>query len=101
MSGPQTMREALIAELIGDLDTLLTRTEALKTSLSGAADDVAKKLSATGDGIVLRIEKTGAQLLDDLSRDTKTINQQMQKAASAARIVIRTVLHGQPSRISM
>lgn len=84
MSSPQTMREALVAELIGDLDDLLARTEALKTSLPGAADDVAKKVTASGDGIILRIEKVGTQLLADLSHESKTISETMQRAASDA-----------------
>lgn len=43
MNAPRTAREALIAELLGDVDGLVTRVEALPALLSSAQD----KLSAT------------------------------------------------------
>ncbi len=48
MAGPQTTREALLAELLGDVGGLLDRMEVLKVDLPEVADDAADKIKAAG-----------------------------------------------------
>ena len=48
MAGPQTAREALLAELLGDVGGLLDRMEVLKVDLPEVADDAADKIKAAG-----------------------------------------------------
>lgn len=91
MSGPQTMREALIAELIGDLDTLITRTEELKAALPAAADKAADKVAGSADAMLGKIEQSASQLRADLARDAGIIAQTVQKAAGDAQAAAAVV----------
>jgi hypothetical protein len=49
MAGPQTTREALLAELLGDAGVLLDRIDALKVDLPEVAEDAADRVRAAGD----------------------------------------------------
>lgn len=52
MLGPRVSREALIAEMLGDLDTLVTRIETLPSTSAGAQDRAAgavASLNGAGD----------------------------------------------------
>lgn len=46
MTGPRTAREALIAEMLGELDALLARVEALPAQVAGAEGKVAASVAA-------------------------------------------------------
>jgi len=87
-SGPRTTREALIAELLGDLDGLLARIEALPALV----DDAESKLSSTitaldeaGDKFRLAVTSFTEQAKADLAEylDLKTV----QAAQTAAKTV--------------
>jgi len=85
MSSPQTMREALVAELIGDLDTLIARTEELKATLPRAADQAAQKIADSADAILKKVEQSSSQLRIDLTRDAAIIATSIQKSTGEAK----------------
>lgn len=77
MSGPRTTREALIAELLGDLDVLLARVENLPTLVTHAEDELARTAAAlqdAGDKYRLAVTAFTEQAKADLSEyyDLKT-----------------------------
>lgn len=94
MSGPQTMREALIAELIGDLDTLLTRTEEVKAALPLAADSAARGITAAGEKMLAQTEQSANRLRAELARDAGSIAETVKKAASEANTAATIVARG-------
>lgn len=49
MNGPRTSREALIAEVLGDIDALLARTEALPATVLDAETRIAAAVAALAD----------------------------------------------------
>lgn len=85
MAGPQTTREALMAELLGDVARLLDRVEALHTSLPVAADQSAARMAAAGEQAAGSITAAGERVRVDLGRQNETVLQAIQKAAKEAR----------------
>lgn len=71
--GAQTAREALIGELIGDVDALIARMDAVRMALPEAADRSAA-----------RIEAAGSRLRVDLAREGETLLQEFRKVAREA-----------------
>jgi hypothetical protein len=71
MAGPQTTREALLAELLGDAGVLLDRIDALKVDLPEVAEDAADRVRAAGDSsaAVIRsaIDQAEVRIADALS----------------------------------
>ena len=86
--GPRTVREALIAELLGDVDRLLARVEAL-TALVAEADNrltaTAAALENAGDKYRLAVTAFTEQAKTDLA---EYLDQRMERAASAARATL-------------
>lgn len=64
--GAQTAREALIGELIGDVDALLARADALRTALPEAVGQSAARLEAAGGRLRVDFERDGEALLREL-----------------------------------
>lgn len=88
MSGPRTAREALIAELLGDVDGLLARVEALPALVAGAEGRLSGTVAAldeAGDKYRLAVTAFTEQAKADLSEylDLKTAN--------AAQLAAKTV----------
>lgn len=87
MAGPNTAREALLAELLGDAGLLLDRFDALKVDLPDLADDIAGKVKAAGDtsaaGIRIAAQEAGTQISDTLG----AIQSAAREAKAAAAIV--------------
>ena len=80
MSGPRTTREALIAEVLGDLDGLLARVEALPALVDGAESKLSGTVAAlddAGDKFRLAVtaftEQAKADFLDHELETIKTI----------------------------
>jgi hypothetical protein len=76
-SVPRTTREALIAEILGDLDTLLTRIETLPVLIADAEEKVSgtvRVLEEAGDKYRLAVTAFNEQAKTDLSEyfDLKT-----------------------------
>ena len=105
MNGPRTAREALIAEVLGDLDGLLTRVEALPAMVAGAEGRLSGTVAAldeAGDKYRLAVTAFTEQAKADLSeyRDrktaqaaqqaTKTVEEQRAALQEAARLAFRS-----------
>lgn len=94
MNGPQTMRDALIAELIGDVDALLTRAETLRAALPDAAEKAASRVAAAGESAAQQIATNAERVRGELARDMETLLKGVQKvageASGAAKVVDRS-----------
>ena len=105
MSGPRTTREALIAELLGDLDGLLARVEALPATVAGAESKLSGTVAAlddAGDKFRLAVtaftEQAKADLAEYLDLKTaqaahqaaKTVEEQRAALQEAARMAFRS-----------
>lgn len=105
MTGPRTTREALIAELLGDVDGLLARVEALPAMVAAAEDKMtgtAKALEDAGDKYRLAVtaftEQAKADLSEYLDMKTgqaglvaaKTVEEQRAALQEAARLAFRS-----------
>lgn len=105
MSGPRTTREALIAELLGDLDGLLARVEALPAlvdSAEGKLSGTVAALDDAGDKFRLAVtaftEQAKADLAEYLDLKTaqaaqtaaKTVEEQRAALQEAARMAFRS-----------
>lgn len=70
MNAPRTTREALIAEMLGDLDALLARVEAVPALVAGAEERLSgtvAALDAAGDKYRLAVTAFNEQAKADLS----------------------------------
>lgn len=105
MNGPRTAREALIAEVLGDLDGLLTRVEALPAMVAGAEGRLSGTVAAldeAGDKYRLAVTAFTEQAKVDLSEyldlktahaaelAAKTIEEQRAALQEAARVAFRS-----------
>lgn len=102
MNAPRTAREALIAEMLGDLDTLLARVEALPVLVASAEDKLTGTVAAlenAGDKYRMAVtavtEQAKAELSDYLDRKTaaaltKTVEEQRAAIQEAARMAFRS-----------
>jgi hypothetical protein len=102
MSEPRTTREALIAELLGDLDGLLTRVEALPPLVDSAESKLSGTIAAldnAGDKFRLAVtaftEQAKADLTEYLDLKTaqiaaKTVEEQRAALQEAARMAFRS-----------
>jgi hypothetical protein len=84
MGAPDTHREALIAELLGDVGALLERTEALQGALPAAADQAAVKVRGAGEMAARDVAAAGERFLAVFDQRAGTALQGVQKAAREA-----------------
>lgn len=95
--GPTTTREALIAEMLGDMSALLDRFEALPAITAASEDQIklsAVALAEAGDKYRLAVtaftEQAKAELSEYLDRQTaRTAEEQRAAMQEAARIAFR------------
>lgn len=91
MANTQTMREALVAELIGDVDALLQRVEALRTTVPEAGTAAAAQVQAAGTQAAQDIAVASDRLKADLARQAETLRHTLysvtQEARAAANVV--------------
>ncbi|MDF0606763.1 hypothetical protein HZU77_014030 [Neisseriaceae bacterium TC5R-5] len=102
MSAPRTTREALIAEMLGDLDTLLARVEALPDLVSSSEKKITDTVAAledAGDKYRMAVtafnEQAKTDLAEYLDRKTaeissKTVEEQRAAIQEAARLAFRS-----------
>lgn len=102
MTGPRTTREALIAEMLGELDTLLARVEALPKEIATAESQVANSvasLNEAGDKYRMAVtaftEQAKTELTEFLQRKAsevaaKTVEEQRAAIQEAARQAFRS-----------
>lgn len=84
MGEPRTAREALIAEMIGDLDVLLARSEALPALVSAAEENIARTVAALADAgdkyrmaVTAFSEQAKAELTDYLEHKASKTSEEM------------------------
>jgi len=102
MNSPRTAREALIAEMLGDLDLLLARVEALPALVATAEERLTSTVTAldnAGDKYRMAItaftEQAKTELAEYLDRKTvevssKTVEEQRAAIQEAARVAFRS-----------
>jgi hypothetical protein len=102
MSAPRTAREALIAELLGDMDALLARVEALPRQVAASEERLAQSvatLDEAGDRFRLAVtaftEQAKSDLAEYLDRKAseaadKTVSEQRGGLEEAVRTAFRS-----------
>lgn len=102
MTGPRTTREALVAEMLGELDTLLARVEALPKEIASAESQVVTSvasLNEAGDKYRMAVtaftEQAKTELTEFLQRKAsevaaKTVEEQRAAIQEAARQAFRS-----------
>ncbi|ODT85890.1 MAG: hypothetical protein ABS69_00430 [Nitrosomonadales bacterium SCN 54-20] len=102
MAAPNTAREALIAEMLGDLDSIIQRAERLPAMVDAAEGKLtatAKALESAGDKYRLAVtafnEEAKAELSEYLDRKTtqavaKTLEENKAAMQDAARLAFRS-----------
>ncbi len=93
MANPSTHREALIAELLGDIDTLLARLETLQASLPAAVDTAVGRVRGAGETAAGGLSLAGDRLLAGFDRHAAQTLQGVQTAAREAQAAARLVDH--------
>ncbi|AAF85619.1 hypothetical protein [Xylella fastidiosa] len=116
MTAPRTTREALIAELLGDVDGLLTRVEALPVMVAAAEEKMtstAKALEDAGDKYRMAVTAFTEQAKIDLSEyldmksdqagliATKTVEEQRATLQEAARLAFRSEVSDKAASLSL
>jgi hypothetical protein len=91
MANVQTVREALVAELIGDVDTLLQRVEALRTTLPETGEAVAVQVKAAGMQAASDITGVSERLKADLARQAETLRHNLYAVTSEAHAAAQLV----------
>jgi hypothetical protein len=91
MAGPNTHREALIAELLGDVGELLDRAEALKGSLPTAVDTALGKVRSAGDAAAGGAAVAGERFLMTFDARATLLLRGVQKAAQEAQAAATVV----------
>lgn len=102
MSDPRTMREALAAQMLGELDNLVSRVEALPKKVTDAEqriENTVSNLDSAGDKfrmtVTAHVEQAKAELTEFLQRKAKesatcSIEEQRLIMQEAARTAFRT-----------
>lgn len=96
MAGPQTTREALMAELLGDVGALLDRIEALQVAMPGVADasasavflageDASKKITASAEAFVALMAQQRDLVAKPISEAADSISQSADLVDTGAR----------------
>jgi hypothetical protein len=102
MNGPRTTREALIAEVLGDLDALLARVEALPVVVAAAEEKLIGTVTAlndAGDKYRMAVTAFNEQAKADLTEyldlkaaqvSAKTVEEQRAALQEVARLAFRS-----------
>ena len=113
MSEPRTTREALVAELLGDLDGLLARVEALPQAVADAEAKLTgtvASLDAAGDRFRLAItaftDQARGELTDYLERKagevaSRTVEEQRAALQDVARSAFRSEASDKAARLGI
>lgn len=83
MAGPQTAREALIAELLGDVGALLDRLDMVKAGVPVAVDDALSRIMLAGEGAASRIEDQSAQMTRAIEAERELLSVSLRATAKA------------------
>lgn len=83
MAGPQTTREALMAELLGDVGALLDRAEALQAAMPAVADAAASQVFLAGEDAAKSITASADEFAALLSRQRELMAKPISEAAES------------------
>lgn len=83
MAGPQTTREALMAELLGDAGALLDRVESLQAGLPAVADAAASQVYLAGEDAAKRIKASADETVALLVRQRELMAKPISEAAAS------------------
>ena len=83
MAGPQTTREALMAELLGDVGALLDRTEALQAAMPAVADAAATQVYLAGEDAAKNIKESADSFAALFADQRALIAKSMSEAAAS------------------
>lgn len=83
MAGPQTTREALMAELLGDVGALLDRAEALQAAMPAVADAAATQVFLAGEDAAKNIKASADQFGALLSSQRELMAKPLSEAAAS------------------
>lgn len=78
-----TAREALIAELFSDASELVTKLEALGTTLPSLVEQAQSDISHAADAAATRIGQAGQKSAADLQNEHKLYRETLKEAAAA------------------
>lgn len=78
------MRDALVAELIGDVDTLIQEVKALQASMPASSDNAARVLLESSKKMLAQVEQSSQRLRLELKNENLEILAAAQKAANEA-----------------
>jgi hypothetical protein len=87
VAGPNTAREALLAELLGDAGVLLDRMEALKVELPEVADDIERKVRSAGESSAALVRTAGEQAASQVGDTLEAVQSAAREARAAAAMV--------------
>ena len=97
MAAPNTHREALIAELLGDVGAMLDRADELQAAFPVAAEAAAGKVRVAGEMAAGGVTAAGERFLGVFDQRAGTALRGVQEAAreaqEAARVVDRAAWH--------
>ncbi|HRK48440.1 MAG TPA: hypothetical protein PK324_22615 [Nocardioides sp.] len=91
MAAPNTHREALIAELLGDVGAMLDRADDLQAAFPVAADAAAGKVRVAGEMAAGGVTAAGERFLSVFDQKAGTALQGVQEAAREAQEAARVV----------
>lgn len=83
MAGPQTTREALMAELLGDVGALLDRAEALQAAMPAVADAAATQVYLAGEDAAKNIKASADSFAALFAGQRDLIAKPMSEAAAS------------------
>lgn len=89
MATQNTMREALVAELLGDLDALIKRIETLNEALPGTLDAAEARIRQAGEASASAIEQAGVASSRELERQGKGMMQGVENATHQTQTAAR------------
>lgn len=112
VSAPRTTREALIAEVLGEMDALMNRVENLQRSIDAADAKLARTVAAMNvttdkyrlavSGFADRAKTDVSRYLQHMANDAaaKTLEDQRQAMLTAARFAFRAEVSGKASALA-
>lgn len=92
MAGEFTTKDALIAEMLGDVLKLHDSIEGLKSELPALADEFAKTVKPQVDAMLLAATAVKTEILTAQNSAVATVKQTSDRAAEAARLEVRAAL---------
>lgn len=91
MASPQTTREALIAELLGDVGVLLEKADELRAAFPAAADEAAARVRTASERALQEVATASVHLARELTAHQEKLLHGVQTAAKEAQVAAKVV----------